>query len=224
MAIISNSCILSVGGVFNPRVGHKSTLFIHVGKTGGTTANHQLHANGIKTDQLHVHPVHLAMVRHYKYIIISVRDPLERYVSSFNNFMPEGENPLQYLYECYSNISFAADAILDSTKCAFLLRTTDSHLRKGFCYYLGGRAVRNALRLHKNVYIVRQEFFDADMALVMEKLGDRRPPYNKVQSIHIRAPQSRYMTPRGKTMLRGYLEAKGEYDVYRELVQFLLHS
>jgi hypothetical protein len=204
-------------------------MFVHIGKTGGTTAFDKLKRNWIKTEQIHMHPIDMAMLNHYTNIIISIRDPVERYISSFNNILANGPAPSKdvLFHECFNNISDAADAILSSTKCGHVLRSVSSHIGAGYCFYLGGIAIRNALKKHKNVYVIRQEYFDSDLELVMLKVGNRGRDNQKhkghdIHSDH--AVQSRAMSPEGAGKLRGYLEMKGEYSAYRELLRYSIHS
>lgn len=190
------------------------------GKTGGTTAAATLTANKVPFRQLHVNPVDVDMIRYFDDIIISTRDPVQRFVSALNNMLPGGEVPYRnpVFIQCFPNVSVAADVIFDDTECGAMLRRGPSHLGIGYCFYMGGKAAREALKYHRpRVHHVQQESFDADMESVLRVVGKKVPPFVVPKSVHTKTHLSKEMSSSGAAKLRAWLELIGEYDLYREL-------
>ena len=83
-----------------------SLLFVHVGKTCGTTVGFTLRDNAGQIKllnpprppyaEVHVHSVRPDVVEHAEHVLISLRDPVDRVVSAYNTFTcmrdPEHQN------------------------------------------------------------------------------------------------------------------------------------
>lgn len=107
----------------------KDVLLIHVGKTGGTSVSWSMRANKIAITEIHVHPVLPKMMQRHKYVFVTIRDPIERFISAFNFNHPLGTHPKNSdVYSCYSNVSAAAAAILDLGECSRLMRGASDQL------------------------------------------------------------------------------------------------
>lgn len=59
-------------------------LFVHIGKTAGSTIGILLKKNNIAFSSIHVHSVRTQSASIARYIIIPVRDPISRLTSAFN--------------------------------------------------------------------------------------------------------------------------------------------
>lgn len=200
-------------------------LFVHVGKTGGATAADTFKANGMRAALLHTFPLDTAMLKYYYKIIVSLRDPVERYISSFNNILPGGESPMmdEFFMKCFPNVNFATEALFDSTPCGSVIRNIAGHMEMGYCYYLGGKSVRDALR-RKKVFVLRQEFFKQDMHVILHRVGDVRPPHKSVPKKHAATHLSRNISQNGLKNLKLWLHMHGEYDLYREILRYAVNT
>lgn len=76
---------LSMLGV-QPYDTNSSTLILHLGKAGGGFVHDFLSQNRIHFDQVHVHPISEAAISpaRRRSIVALVRDPVSRFVSTFN--------------------------------------------------------------------------------------------------------------------------------------------
>jgi hypothetical protein len=82
-----DDCLSTTGTFGEPKI-----LFVHVGKTGGSEVSAALLKNEdlLKRSEwtkVHMHPVRTSLLNHAGFcsnIIISVRDPVDRFVSAFN--------------------------------------------------------------------------------------------------------------------------------------------
>ena len=59
-------------------------LYVHIGKTGGGTLHALMRTRKIPVDVVHVHPTPIAAFVSHPHIVVSVRDPIARFVSVFN--------------------------------------------------------------------------------------------------------------------------------------------
>jgi hypothetical protein len=203
-------------------------LHVRVGKTGSASAYSEFHTNHVQCNELHVFPLDMDMLKYHDHIIISIRDPVQRYISILNDMLPGGEHSSgvanKGLTSCAPTAAVAADTILDDTPCGVLLRHGPSHLSLNYCYYMGGRDLLTAIEKHKSVYLIRQEYHDVDMAFVYLKIWKKLPPYKTVAPVHSKTHLSKELTPEGAKKLTAWLEMTGEYDVYRRLLSAGLHS
>ena len=206
----------------------RDVMLIHVGKTGGSSVSWSIRSNDIKLNEIHVHPVLPGMMERHKAVIITVRDPVERYISAFNYNHPLGSHPQQSpIYDCYPNVSAAAAAILDEGACADCLRCgidgVDLHTDMGYCYYLGG--VRTALSRHPNVHVLNTSTAVNDTMSILKKMGYKiKKRYNsKKLRVYMNATQhtilSSELDPRAAATLKTYFSLTGEYDIYYDILK-----
>jgi hypothetical protein len=81
-----------------------SLLFVHVGKTCGATVGFALrdnqrllstkHANQPAYDEVHTHPVRWGVLDAADRVLVSLRDPIDRVVSSYNSYVCARESTL----------------------------------------------------------------------------------------------------------------------------------
>lgn len=166
----------------------KRVHFVHVGKTGGGTIRSVLGALCDCTPlQVHVRPVSTKEVS--ARLIVSVRDPVDRVLSSFNwrhplrggdIYCPSrscGSNVRERelekeLYNCFDTVNDFAEALSQSHFCGLVARRALTegvgHLGKGFRYYF-----EDVLHLLPNMTfkLVNTESFDKDLRCALRWLG-----------------------------------------------------
>lgn len=166
---------------FNARV-----LVVRLGKTGGLTMRHIFSQQRIPVDMVHVHPTPVAAVVSHPLIIVTMRDPISRFVASLNAWR-ESEvvagRELPLLLRCFktpnelvenSLIDAIPDGATARSNCVDTSRSIfqslasgrqppqqlSGHLWQGICFYLGG--VLPLLPM-KKVFIVTTETYSSDI-------------------------------------------------------------
>lgn len=79
--------VFLVGIITSSRVHalhENETLFLHVGKAGGGTVFHELLNANIPFRRCHPHPCPPSLFQNFSTILVTIRDPVDRYVSAFN--------------------------------------------------------------------------------------------------------------------------------------------
>ena len=114
-------------------------LFIHVGKTGGSSVSWGMRSNKLKINEIHVHPVLPGMLHRHKYVFITIRDPADRFVDAFKHNHPLGSHPNGHrVYTCFDSAASAAAGVFDETPCGHLGRSgseeVDLHTEMVFWY------------------------------------------------------------------------------------------
>lgn len=145
-----------------------TVIFVHVGKTAGTSIALNLVQSGIRgvwdlsptclareLCQVHCKPVTVCDLAGGGPVFIPVRDPVERAVSAFNYRHPRyGSEHVKAphaaaeleLYRCFDVIDELARALPEQTRCGSLARdslskpTVGFHLAMGFAFYLHNAA------------------------------------------------------------------------------------
>lgn len=136
------------------RFGDPEYVFMHVGKTGGTSINaffHDCHNKGLRVPIVlnHNWSFQMARARHPKAkIILVLRDPLERIVSGFNSRLREGR-PLGHPWNTEEAIAFghfksvekfiaalSSDEAYEISAARFCFLSI-GHIRRGYRYLLG---------------------------------------------------------------------------------------
>ena len=133
-------------------------LFVHIGKTCGDTVIAALDKNNKKItssieagraafDMVHVHPVRAEVIASMENILITLRDPIDRFISAYNNAacLAQGTErdicervPMKnrspnaelirvpelggYIMGCYPNVTVFAESLDDDTACARVAR------------------------------------------------------------------------------------------------------
>ena len=133
-------------------------LFVHVGKTCGDTVIAALDKNNKKItssiepgreafDMVHVHPVRAEVIASMENVLITIRDPIDRFISAFNNAacLAQGTErdicervPMKnrspnnnlirvpelggYVMGCFPNVTVFAESLDDDTACARVAR------------------------------------------------------------------------------------------------------
>lgn len=136
------------------KFGDPNYVFMHVGKTGGTSVNrffHDCHRAGLRVPIVLNHNWSFQMAR-TRYpgakIIVVLRDPLERIVSGFNFRLREGR-PKGHPWSDSEAIAFShfrtakefltglhSDDARELSAAAFCFRNIN-HLRRGYRYHFG---------------------------------------------------------------------------------------
>lgn len=136
------------------RFGNPEYVFMHVGKTGGTSINalfHDCHNEGLRVPIVlnHKWSFQMARVRYPEAkIMVVLRDPLERIISGFNSRLREGR-PLGHPWSTEEAIAFghfksveefiaalSSDEAYEISAARFCFRSI-GHLRRGYRYLLG---------------------------------------------------------------------------------------
>jgi hypothetical protein len=125
---------------------------LHVPKTGGTAVRHTLQAIARQhpTLRLHDHRTKVADCPPDSIVFVVVRDPLERFVSSFNSRLRRGRPRYDYAWTLGERAAFTAfrtpsalaEALSKRTPKGWLARrsmTWIQHLREPLSYWLGDR-------------------------------------------------------------------------------------
>jgi hypothetical protein len=159
---------------------------------------------------------------------------MSRLVSAFNFQHPDGEQPLdssnRKIYKCFSNISALAKHVLDDSECGRVARLdNNTHMGLGYCSYVGGHEVRNALLKHKNVLVIQQEDCEASSILALKEVkefehsGDNQHiimPHVYVEKTKSQLPTS--LAPAEMRNLHSWLRLSGEAQLYKDILkQFL---
>ena len=161
----------------------RKAYHIHVGKTGGGTLK-TMFSNC--TGEIHVSANHYMLQKHDRMFLTIIRDPLARFISSFNWHHPVGGR--QYfggaklkeekeMYKCLPNITvFAEEMSSNSTKrCAQKVRTSIlqrksvlSHTSLGYGHYYDTWLKFNSTK--KRVFVLKYENLTYDLNCVYEYL------------------------------------------------------
>jgi len=129
-----------------------SMLFVHVGKTCGTTVASRLSSAKIHFSQVHAVPVKLDALQRHTLVLIAIREPVDRLISAYWDIHPsegkEGKHPesKKEFYRCFPTAEdFATGLSQRHSSCGQIAHgmlhpatSNGSHMLKGLCYYLGG--------------------------------------------------------------------------------------
>jgi hypothetical protein len=158
---------------------------LHIGKTGGTALNHALleHADGAHYCFVFGgHELRVADVPAGERLMFVLRDPLTRFVSSFNSRLREGRPRYHYPWRDEERAAFAVFETPDQLGAA--LSSSDRKLRKraegamrgighlntGYSFWFGGEADFRG-RLADVFFIAFQEQLDDDFELLKARVG-----------------------------------------------------
>lgn len=174
-------------------------LLIHTGKTGGSTLDGVLKRARLPFDHVHVHPVPHALVANHPLIVVSVRDPVSRFVSAWEFVRREAGTHVDAaiarfgtgrsslfpidVYACFSSVAAFADGLDAPGTCGDLARSLTqplppvghlSHLTMGYCYHLGGVLDVLGSRRRRH-WVVRQEALRVDALGMLKWLNQTNP-------------------------------------------------
>jgi hypothetical protein len=156
-------------------------LFLHVGKTGGTSVASWLSKMNIPAVHVHVHPLLPSVAQRLgNQVVISVRDPIERVLSAFNYERARNKSFWRPMDDCFASLNDLVEQAFLTTRstpaCRKMARAVppngwsraSGHLGLGFCHYLSGAM---PLLRHNRVWLVRQETMAADLGGLARWLG-----------------------------------------------------
>ena len=159
----------------------KALLFLHVGKTGGTSVASWLSKMNIPAVHVHVHPLLPSVAQRLgNRVVISVRDPIERVLSAFNYERARNKSFWRPMDDCFASLNDLVEQAFLTTRstpaCRKMARAVppngwsraSGHLGLGFCHYLSGAM---PLLRHNRVWLVRQETMAADLGGLARWLG-----------------------------------------------------
>jgi len=158
---------------------------LHVGKTGGTALNHVLveHADDARYRFVFGgHELRVVDVPTGERLMFVLRDPLTRFVSSFNSRLREGRPRYHYPWRDEERVAFAFFETPDQLGAA--LSSSDRKLRKqaeaamagighlntGYAFWFGDEAAFRR-RLQDVFFIAFQERLDDDFEVLKTKVG-----------------------------------------------------
>jgi hypothetical protein len=159
-------------------------VFVHIGKTGGSTIQKFLKDNLIEHRLIHCHPVPSEVLHKDSKVLISIRDPIERITSAFNWRSPAGggiyklgkyNTPAeQSFYNCFPNVSsFIRIFSGANSSCRDLAQRAlngPEHIGMGYSFYLE-RVI--ALLSTVNVRVIRQRNLLSDLMGLEVWLGKK---------------------------------------------------
>ena len=209
---------------------------VHVGKTGGGTLRSALGALCACTPlQVHCEPVRQTRVS--SPFLVSVRDPVERVISSFNWRHPRrgGGRPCPVqticsscvdetaLYNCFATVNDFAESLRQSNGCGNVARKALAegvgHVGKGFKYYFQG--VEHLLP-NMTFKLVSTASFHKDLRCALHWL---KFPAEIVDALQYEVRHSEYpnknetfLSPQGRRNLESLLRV--DYSVLRELYKY----
>ena len=222
---------INTGGKFQKS---KSVLLVHVGKTCGQSLAKTLEKLKIKYYQLHVYPMDSIMLKQFDIILISIRDPVQRYISAFNFENPSNPHGWYHIakrapsatvksfFKCFDSVDTYALSLTNDSDCGEIARGGLGHISMNTCSYLGG--MRDELLAKKgkvdNVFLIEAETCADDANKIFHHLGwadvDETVPLPSINNYRKSASLT-YLSTEGERKLRDYLELIGEYDMYRWL-------
>ena len=208
-------------------------VFVHIGKTGGSTIQKFLTDNNVEYKLVHCHPFTPKMLPLNAKVIISVRDPAERIVSAFNWRHPKGgflahigknNTPQEkILYDCFPNASTYIRALFGgSDTCSRVARESlhgPEHIGMGYEFYLKSMM---PLISSLNVRVIRQDNLHTDL-LRLEPWVEQKFAHTTVSTLrssHGLRDTTRIHPPPVSDneidMFRALI--RKEYDIYNQLL------
>lgn len=156
-------------------------LFIHLGKTGGGSVGQLLKDENVSYDQIHMYPVILPALRSHPYIVVTVRDPVARFISAYNWGVKLRQPWAMNLAHCYDLNQFAMEfanrrinqssSRLEGIQCDKYIREDFGHVTMDSCFYMGGIIRDPILQSKKLMFVVRTEMLINDTDALVERLN-----------------------------------------------------
>jgi hypothetical protein len=165
--------------------------------------------------EIHMRPaLEFDLKQEYLDIIVTLRDPVERFVSAFHyskNFAHDYPERERFYYQCWPTVNSFAESLDDMSDCSvfsrrFLANVSKQHREKnhmhmGNCFYTGG-----ALSILKKrpLWIVHQESLLTDLTQLMGHWGYT---FAETQTKHSHASHGdKHLSEAGKAKLRKFLD------------------
>lgn len=177
---------------------NSSTLILHTGKTGGGFVHDFFVQNQIHFDQVHVHPISAAAISpgRRRSIVALVRDPVSRFVSTFNSLhlyeagcWASADEALQmhinmtgspsFEYEHQSDCNVIAATLFEVWQPdRTVIGTTGKkrymgHVDMNFCFYYGGIIWKLLQQWAGDLFVMTVETLDADKAGMLDWVKNR---------------------------------------------------
>jgi len=210
---------------------------IHIGKCAGSSINKVLNKNGFRFEEYHCFDADkeisnlLEKPRADDYFVISLRDPIKRFISAFNWEVYEkviGDKPLmpkwKAVFDTFGSVNELAESLSENNENSALANyaifESKLHLHLGIAWYLKPEQVR--LLPKDRTVVVRTERFKEDMQSLAIKLGKQDFDYSGANSkdskkfideLPIKDPK--FLSELGINNLKAALKA--DYDVLHEL-------
>ena len=208
--------------------------FLHVSKAGGSALRHAIRASRVQAGgrlatpwgriRGHDHRFRFMDVGSYDMAVITLRDPVTRFVSGFLSRFRKGA-PRYYnewtlkesqAFEWFSSPQALADALAESSgelreRAEFALRSI-RHVRDPMIHWTGDAGYVRA-RAENVLYVARQETLDTDWELLKELLHLPRGqvlPRDPVVAHRSTDVLDREISPKGIRALREWYEADCE--------------
>jgi hypothetical protein len=147
-----------------------STLLVRLGKTGGLTLRHLFAQIKIPVDMIHTRPAPMPEFDRHQRIIMSLRDPVARFVATYNSAY--AMNTLSASLRQYRTVSNMTEVLLrhlahttpsgcpDHAQTIFSTMGTWAHEWTGICFYFGG--LLSVMR-SKPVFVLTTEALSSDV-------------------------------------------------------------
>ena len=212
---------------FESNINNQRYVFIHIGKSGGTTIRKTMKKFNIKITQIHLEQVIYQPNTKY---IIWLRDPLTRFVSAYNfasDFINNNDNINEIiksegkrfidLVNYFNNSNELAENIYKDKlayelmsysnydKCNIRCSNHINHINKGIAYYLNnGQFIKN---YHKDIFVGTLENIENDINTLQKKLGiTELGEINSQKWDKIKTNKSKYLSPLAKQNLKKFYE------------------
>jgi len=201
--------------------------FVHVGKAAGGTILNWFWSNDIRFKEIHAHKAQQCE-KDMKFVI-SVRDPIDRAMASFNwrsprnGLFPHGTKRFstreKQVYGCFRTFNNLSEALGDNNTCGDLARgvfsdpVTGSHMSMGASWYLSKQL---DCVLAQKPHLVRTESIDADLQSLAAWLNVTKPDMHLMhdKGQYPMRPQ-KYLSAKARELLSQQL--KEEYAVMEKL-------
>lgn len=194
--------------------------FIHIGKTGGTAVRHALTEAGNPMTRygqthLHRHSFNLPRVPEGDYAFFTVRDPVDRFVSSFYSRLRQGAPRYDVPWSCSEKLAFSwfqspqalGDALAGSgpdRDRAQQAMNAIRHINRPHSHWLRGpRYLRK--HAHQIVFVARQEQLAADweqLKVAFELPPELALPADPMRAHRSEPTQDKTLSPAAQEALR----------------------
>jgi len=214
---------------FESYINDQRYVFIHIGKSGGTTIKRTMKKFNIKITQIHLEQVIYQPNTKY---IIWLRDPLSRFVSAYNfaydyinnwnninkivniegerfiqlvNYFDDANNLAENIYTdelAYELMTYSNYNNCSAKGCAQHI----NHISKGIAYYLNdGQFIED---YHKDIFFVGTlENIENDIKILQKKLGiTELGEINSQKWDKVKTNKSKYLSPLAKQNLKKFYE------------------